>query len=147
MLKKYIVRLSDEERGVCQDVVKRLKGSSEKVKRAQILLKADADGPGWSDTKIAEAFDCRVQTVETLRKRLVIEGFEAALERKRRATPPTPRKLDGAGEAKLIAMRLGKPPAGYGRWSLQLLADELVVLEVVDSICPETVRKTLKKTA
>jgi hypothetical protein len=128
-------------------VVKRLKGTSEKVKRAQILLKADVDGPGWSDTKIAEAFDCRVQTVETLRKRLVIDGFEAALERKRRATPPTPRKLDGVGEAKLIAMRLGKPPAGYGRWSLQLLADELVVLEVVDSICPETVRKTLKKMA
>ena len=147
MNKKYIVRLSDEERGVCQEVVKRLKGTSEKVKRAQILLKADVDGPGWSDAKIAEAFDCRVQTVETLRKRLVVDGFEAALERKRRATPPTPRKLDGVGEAKLIAMRLGKPPAGYGRWSLQLLADELVVLEVVDSICPETVRKTLKKTA
>jgi hypothetical protein len=147
MNKKYIVRLSDEERGVCQEVVKRLKGSSEKVKRAQILLKANVAGPSWSDTKIAAAFDCRVQTVETLRKRLVIDGFEAALERKRRATPPTPRKLDGVGEAKLIAMRLGKPPAGYGRWSLQLLADELVVLEVVDSICPETVRKTLKKTA
>ena len=147
MNKKYIVRLSDEERGVCQEVVKRLKGTSEKVKRAQILLKADVDGPGWSDAKIAEALDCRVQTVETLRKRLVVEGFEAALERKRRATPPTPRKLAGAGEAKLIALRLGKPPAGYGRWSLQLLADELVVLEVVDSICPETVRKTLKKTA
>ena len=147
MNKKYIVRLSDEERSACQDVVKRLKGTSEKVRRAQILLKADVEGPGWSDTKIAEAFDCQVQTVESLRKRLVIEGFEAALERKRRATPPTPRKLDGVGEAKLIAMRLGKPPAGYGRWSLQLLADELVVLEVVDSICPETVRKTLKKTA
>jgi hypothetical protein len=147
MNKKYIVRLSDEERGVCQEVVKRLKGTSEKVKRAQILLKADVDGPGWLDAKIAEAFDCRVQTVETLRKRLVVEGFEAALERKRRATPPTPRKLDGVGEAKLIALRLGKPPAGYGRWSLQLLADELVVLEVVESICPETVRKTLKKTA
>jgi len=145
--KKYIVRLSDEERGACQDVVKRLKGTSEKVRRAQILLKADVEGSGWSDARIAEAFDCRVQTVETLRKRLVIDGFEAALERKRRATPPTPRKLDGAGEAKLIAMRLGQPPAGYGRWSLQLLADQLVVLEVVDSICPETVRKTLKKTA
>ena len=144
---QYCVRLSAEERGDCQEVVKRLKGSSEKVKRAQILLKADADGPAWPDARIAAAFDCRVQTVETLRKRLVIEGFEAALERKRRATPPTPRKLDGAGEAKLIAMRLGKPPAGYGRWSLQLLADELVVLEVVDSIGPETVRKTLKKTA
>jgi hypothetical protein len=146
MNKKYIVRLSDEERGVCQEIVKRLKGTSEKVKRAQILLKADVNGPAWPDAKIAEAFDCRVQTIETLRKRLVTEGFEAAVERKVRATPPTACKLDGQGEAKLIAMRLGKPPAGYGRWSLQLLADELVVLEVVDSICPETVRKTLKKT-
>jgi len=146
MNKKYLVRLSDEERGVCQEIVKRLKGTSEKVKRAQILLKADADGPAWPDAKIAEAFDCRVQTVESVRKRLVTEGFEAAVERKKRATPPTACKLDGEGEAKLIAMRLGKPPAGYGRWSLQLLADQLVVLEVVDSICPETVRKTLKKT-
>ena len=146
MNKKYIVRLSDEERGACQEVVKRLKGTSQKVKRAQILLKADADGPAWPDAKIAEAFDCRVQTVESLRKRLVTEGFEAAVERKVRATPPTACKLDGEGEAKLIAMRLGKPPAGYGRWSLQLLADQLVVLEVVDSICPETVRQTLKKT-
>jgi len=146
MHKKYIVRLSDGERVVCQDVVQRLKGTSEKVKRAQMLLKADADGPAWIDARIAEAFDCRVQTVESLRKRLVTQGFEQALERKRRATSPTPRKLDGVAEAKLIAMRLGKPPAGYGRWSLQLLADELVVLEVVDSICPETVRKTLKKT-
>ena len=147
MNKKYIVRLSDEERAVCQDIVKRLKGSSQKVKRAQILLKADSNGTGWSDAKLAEAFDCRVQTVENLRKCLVTEGFENALERKRRATPPTPCKLDGEGEARLIAMRLGKPPAGYGRWSLQLLADELVALEVVDSICPETIRKTLKKTA
>lgn len=147
MNKKFIVRLSDGERGVCQEIVKRLKGSSEKVKRAQILLKADADGPEWPDAKIAEAFGCRVQTVESLRKRLVTEGFEVAVERQRRATPPTPPKLDGVGEAKLIAMRLGKPPAGYGRWSLRLLADELVVLEVVESICPETVRKTLKKTA
>lgn len=146
MHKKYIVRLSDEERAVCQEVVKRLKGTSEKVRRAQMLLKADADGPAWIDARIAEAFDCRVQTVESLRKRLVTQGFEQALERKRRETSPTPRKLDGVGEAKLIALRLGKPPAGYGRWSLQLLAEELVVLEVVDSICPETVRKTLKKT-
>ena len=146
MNKKYIVRLSDEEREVCQGIVKKLKGSSEKVRRAQILLKADADGPGWPDAKIAEAFGCRVQTVENLRQRLVTEGFEAAVERKQRATPPTPPKLDGVAEAKLIALRLGKPPAGYGRWSLQLLADELVVLEVVESICPETVRKVLKKT-
>jgi hypothetical protein len=147
MNKKYTVRLSDEERGVCQEIVKRLKGTSEKVRRAQILLKADADGPGWSDVKIADAYDCRVQTVETVRKRLVTEGFAFALERKKRAMAPTPHKLDGVAEARLIAMRLGKPPAGYGRWSLQLLADELVALEVVSSICPETVRKTLKKTA
>jgi hypothetical protein len=147
MNKKYTVRLSDEERGRCQEIVKRLKGTSEKVKRAQILLRADADGPGWPDAKIAEAHSCSVRTVEKLRERLVTEGFEAALERKKRAVPPTPCRLDGKAEAKLIALRLGKPPVGYGRWTLQLLADELVALEVVDSICPETVRKTLKKTA
>ena len=147
MNKKYVVRLSDEERGICQEVIKKLKGSSQKARRAQILLKADADGPGWPDTKIAEAFNCRVQTIENLRKRLVSEGFALALDGKTRETPPTPPKLDGEGEAKLIAMRLGKPPAGYGHWTLQLLADELVALEVVDSISHETVRKTLKKMA
>jgi hypothetical protein len=147
MNKRFIVRLSDEERQVCQEVVKKLKGSSQKVRRAQILLKADADGPGWTDTRIAEAFSCRVQTIENLRKRLVTEGFETALHGKQREAPPTPPRLDGQGEAKLIALRLGKPPAGYGRWTLQLLADQLVALEVVDSISIETVRKTLKKTA
>jgi hypothetical protein len=147
MNKKYIVRLSEEERQVCQEVVKKLKGTSQKVRRAQILLKADADGPRWTDARIAEAFSCRVQTVENLRKRLVTEGFELALNGKERITPPTSPLLDGQGEAKLIALRLGKPPAGYGRWSLQLLADALVALEVVDSISHETVRKTLKKTA
>jgi transposase len=146
MNKKYIVRLSEQERGICQQLLKTLNGSSQKVRRAQILLKADADGPGWSDVKIAEAFNCRVQTIENLRKRLVTEGFELALGGKQRPDPPTPCKLDGAAEAKLIAMRLGKPPAGYGHWTLQLLADELVALEVVDSISHETVRKTLKKT-
>ena len=146
MNKKYIVRLSDEERAICQEVIKKLKGSSQKSRRARILLKADADGPAWPDAKVAEAFDCRVQTVENLRKRLVTEGFELALEGKKRQNPPTPAKLDGVGEAKLIALRLGKPPAGYGRWSLQLLADELVALEVVDSISHETVRQALKKT-
>jgi hypothetical protein len=147
MNKKFIVRLSDDERGVCQEVIKKLKGSSQKVRRAQILLKADADGPGWPDSKIADAFNCRVQTIENLRKRLVLDGFELALNGKKRQEPPTPCKLDGEAEAKLIAMRLGKPPAGYGHWTLQLLADELVTLEVVDSISHETVRKTLKKTA
>jgi hypothetical protein len=147
MNKKYIVRLSEEERGVCQDVVKNLKGSSQKARRARILLQADADGPGWPDAKIAAAYHCRVQTIENVRKRLVTEGFALALEGMKRPEPPTPAKLDGAAEAQLIAMRLGKPPAGYGHWTLQLLADELVALEVVDSISHETVRKTLKKTA
>jgi hypothetical protein len=147
MYKKYVVRLSDEERGICQEVIKKLKVSSQKARRAQILLKADADGPGWPDTKIAEAYNCRVQTIENVRKRLVTEGFELALEGKKRQEPPAPCKLDGEAQAKLIAMRLGKPPAGYGHWTLQLLADELVALEVVDSISHETVRKTLKKMA
>jgi hypothetical protein len=147
MNKKFIVRLSDEERRMCQEIVKKLKGSSQKVRRAQILLKADAAGPNWTDRRIADAFNCRVQTIENLRKRLVTGGFELALEGKKREEPPTPPKLDGEAEAKLIAMRLGKPPAGYGHWTLNLLADELVALEIVDSISPETVRKVLKKTA
>lgn len=147
MNKKYIVRLSEQERQACIEVIKKLKGSSQKVRRAQLLLKADADGPAWPDGRIADAFNCRVQTIENLRKRLVIEGFAPALEGKKRETPPTPPRLDGQGEAKLIAMRLGTPPAGYGRWTLRLLADELVALEVVASISLETVRKTLKKTA
>lgn len=147
MNKKFIVRLSEEERIVCRDIIKKLKGSSQKVRRAQILLKADAEGPAWSDAKIAEAFDCRVQTIENVRKRLVVDGFEHSLERAKRADPPTACKLDGEAEAKLIAMRLGKPPAGYGHWTLHLLADEMVALEMVDSISHETVRQVLKKTA
>ena len=147
MNKKYVVRLSDEERGVCQEIVKNLKGSSQKFRRAQILLKADADGPEWTDAKIADAFQCRVQTVENLRKCVVVESFGLALDGKKRAESPTPCKLDGEVEAKLIAMRLGRPPTGYGHWTLRLLADEMVALEIVDSIRHETVRKTLKKTA
>src|ERR1700676_4084902 len=146
MNKKFIVRLSNEERGVCEEIIKKLKGSSQKFRRAQILLKADADGPAGTEARIAEAFNCRVQTIENLRKRLVTEGFELALEGKKRQEPPTPCKLDGEAEAKLIAMRLGRPPAGFGHWTLQLLADEMVALEVVDSISHETVRKVLKKT-
>ncbi len=145
--KKYVVRLSDEERAVCEATVKNEKGKSERLRRAVILLKADLDGPSWKDEKISEAVGCRIRTVENVRRELVQEGFEAALVRKKRTTSPTPKLLDGAAEAKLIALRLGKPPAGYGHWTLRLLADQLVELEVVDSICPETVRQTPKKTA
>lgn len=146
MHKKYIVRLTEAERSTLEEVIKKLKGTSQKVRRAHIFLKADADGPAWTDARISEAFDCRVQTIEKLRKRLVTEGFDLALNGKKRPSPPTEPLLDGQGQAKLISMRLGKPPAGYGRWTLKLLADELVALEVVESISYETVRRTLKKT-
>jgi len=89
------------------------------LRRAQILLKADVEGPGWNDEKISEAIGCRIRTIEKLRMQFVLEGFEAVLVRKKRETSPTPRLLDGAGEAKLVAMRLGKPPAGFGHWTLR----------------------------
>ena len=147
MKKKYIVRLTEEERAICDATIKKEKGKSEKLRRATILLKADADGPAWDDAKISEAIGCRRQTVENVRQAFVLEGFEAALIRKKRATAPTPKLLDGAAEAKLIATRLGKPPAGFGHWTLRLLADQMVELEIVESISPETVRQTLKKMA
>ena len=147
MVKKYIVRLSEEERSLLRDIVKKLKGTSQKVRRANILLKADVDGPNWSDAKIAEALSCRTRTIENVRRRLVTEGLDAVLNRKKRETPPRPKILDGKQEAKIIALRLGKPPAGFANWSLRLLAEQIVELEIVDSISHATVRRTLKKTA
>jgi biotin operon repressor len=143
---KYIVRLSDEERQTLETIVNKFKGTAEKVKRALVLLKADADGPNWTNEKIHELTGVSVQAIINLRKRLVLEGFEVAIERQKRRLPPIPKKLDGLQEAKIIATRCGSPPEGFGQWSLRLLADQSVVLEIVDSICPETVRKTLKKT-
>lgn len=147
MEKRYIVRLSLEERTELESIVKKLKGSPQKVKRAQILLKADIEGPNWSDEKISKAFDCRRQTVEDIRKRLVVEGFEIAVNGKKPATPPRARLLSGEEEAQLIAMRLGSPPAGYGSWTLQLLKDEMIRLEMVETISHETIRGILKKMA
>ena len=146
MVKKYVTRLSDEERSLLRDIVKKLKGTSQKVRRANILLKADSDGPNWSDAKIAEALSCRVQTVENTRRRLVTEGFDAVLHRKKRAIPPRPKILDGKQEAEIIALRLGEPPTGFANWTLRLLADQIVELGITDSISYETVRRTLKKT-
>ena len=128
------------------DVVKKLPGSSQQVQRAQLILKTDVEGPAWADAKIADAVHCRVQTIEHLRKRVVTEGFEAGLAGTKRQAPPTPPKLEGQGQAKLMALRLGRPPSGSGRWPLRVLANPLVQLEVVDSICPETGRQPLKKT-
>jgi hypothetical protein len=117
-MNKYIVRLTNEERAICEAPIKDAKGRSEKVRRATILLRADAGGLAWDDAKIREAVGCRTRTVENVRQAFVLEGFEGALVRKQRATSPTPKLLAGAAEAKLIAMRLGKPPAGFGHWTL-----------------------------
>ena len=145
MQKKYVVRLTDEERSLLQQVVKKLKGSGQKVRRAQILLKADANGPQWTDQQIAEAFSCRTQTIEGIRQRLVERGFQETLDGAQRAQPPTPKLLDGEQEARLIATRLGPPPKGYANWTLRLLARKVVELEIVASVSHETVRRTLKK--
>ena len=146
MLKKYVVRLTDAEREALSQVVAKFKGTSQKIRRAQVLLKADADGPGWTDTRIADAFGCRTKTVENIRERLVTRGFEVTLEGKMRSKPPRPKLLDGKQEAKVIAMRLGSPPPGFSNWTLRLLAEQVVALEIVESISYETVRRTLKKT-
>jgi len=145
MRKEYIVRLSESERETLESITKKLSGNSQKVRRANILLMADVDGPGWEDTQIAEAYSCRRQTVENVRKRLVTKGFEEALNGKVRKDPPRQKKLDGRQEADIIALRLGKPPKGYASWSLRLLARRIVQLEIVDSVSHETVRTTLKK--
>ena len=145
--KKYVVRLTDTEREMLQQIVGKFNGSSQKVRRCQVLLKADADGPDWTDAKIAEAFGCRTQTVENIRERFVTQGFELTLNGQPRLKPPREKLLDGEQEAKLIAMRLGAPPPGFSNWSLRLLADQVVALEIVESISYETVRRTLKKTA
>ena len=147
MPKKYIVKLSQEERETCEEAVAKLAGSSQKARRARILLQVDADGPGWTDSLVAEAYGCRVRTVQNVRKRCVLEGFELALEGRKREAPPVPKRLDGKQEAQVIALRPGPPPKGYANWSLRLLAGKVVELGIVDSISYETVRRTLKKTA
>ena len=146
MGKLYIVRLTDQERDELESVVKKLKGTGQKVRRAQILLKADADGPNWTDRRIAEAFSCRTRTVERLRERFVECGFEETLHRFERAQPPVEKLLSGDQEARIIATRLGSPPKGYANWTLRLLARKVVELKIVDSVSHETVRRTLKKT-
>lgn len=144
MQKKYLVRLDAPERLTLSEVVRKFAGSSQKVRRAQVLLKADASGPAWTDARIADAFGCRTKTVENIRERFVTQGFELTLNGPPKK--PRPKLLDGKQEAKVIAMRLGPPPKGYANWSLRLLAEKVVELEIVESISHETVRQTLKKT-
>jgi Homeodomain-like domain len=147
MNKKYLVRLTDQERDELAAVIKKFKGTSQKVRRAQILSKADADGPNWIDHRIAEAFGCRTRTVEKLRQRLVENGFRETLDGVKRPLPPVEKLLSGDQEARIIATRLGSPPPGYANWTLRLLARKVVELGIVESVSYETVRRTLKKTA
>jgi transposase len=147
MTKKYIVRLEPREREDLHKLVSKGKGAARKLTHARILLKADdSEGrPGWTDERIAEALGVTRQTVEHVRQRCVEQGLEAALERKKREHGPTLPILDGAKEAKLVAICCSKPPPGRRRWTLHLLADRLVELNIVESISPDTVRRALKK--
>lgn len=146
MNKKYIVRLTAKERRILHEVIRKLNGTSQKVRRAQMLLKSDAAGPAWTDEEIAEAFDSRTRTMEKLRERFVTEGFEQTRHGKPREKPPTAKILGGKQEAQVIALRLGPPPQGYAHWTLRLLSRKVVELEIAEAISHETVRRTLKKT-
>ncbi len=149
MAKHYIVRLTNEERNQLGQLLARKRLAAQKRRRAQILMKADAGpaGPAWVDTRIAEAFDVSVVTVENVRKRCVLDGLDRAIQRKRQCRPSRQVVLDGEKEARLVALCCSEVPPGRGRWTLRMLADKLVELKIVDSISHETVRQTLKKTS
>ncbi len=146
MNKKYIVRLTDSERGVLEGLVNTGKAAARTLTHARILLKADCgpDGPAWTDPMISAALDVSIPTIERVRRTLVLDGFDAALQRK--PPPPRQRKLDGRQEAHLIALACSPAPEGHKRWTLRLLADKLVELEELDGLAPETVRQMLIKT-
>jgi transposase len=148
-MKRYKVTLEAEERQRLQDLIAAGKAAARKLTHARILLKADAadGGPAWLDGRIAEALEVSTDTVERVRRRFVEQGLDAALDRKQRERPPREIKLDGRAEARLIALACSPPPLGRAVWTMQLLADKLVELEVVESISDETVRLALKKTS
>jgi hypothetical protein len=144
-MKKYIVTLSEEERQQLRALVKKGRAAARTRLHAQILLHADTEEGGWTDEAIGHALDVHPTTVANVRQRCVEEGVEAALQRRRRRIRHH-RKLDGKQEAHLIALACSNPPDGQARWSLRLLADHLVELQIVDTISYETVRQVLKKT-
>jgi hypothetical protein len=146
-VEKYVVRLTAEERAELEALTRQRKIAADKQLRAKLLLHADEGGfgPGWQDQQLIEAFGASRSKIMRLRRQLVLEGLQAALSR-RTSTQPRRRKLDGDQEARLVAVACSAPPAGRAKWTLQLLADQLVALKVVDSISRDCVRKTLKKT-
>ena len=145
--KRYIVTLTVEEREQLHGLVSKGKAAAYKQRHARVLLKADQGPKGehWTDAQISRALDVGSSTIERLRQRFVEEGLEACLQRKAQKNRKA-KKFDGAAEARLSAVACSAPPVGRERWTLKLLADEMVALEIVDSVCCETVRKTLKKT-
>jgi len=147
-MKKYIVRLTQEERNTLKKLLTSGRGSGRMFTRVRILLKADEseDGPAWPDEKISDAFDVTVQTIEKVRKQLVEEGFDAVLSRRQYRQKVSRKKIDGDVEAHLVALCCSEPPKGRARWTLRLLADKVVELGYVDNISYEAVRQTLKKT-
>ncbi len=146
MNKKYIVELTSEERSKLKAMVKKGKTAAYKIKHAHILRKADEgpEGAGWKDSEIAKAFHCHITTVENVRRRLVEHGLDTAIERAKHKAY-RPRTLDGRAEAQLVAMACSETPQGRNKWTLRLLADKIVELEIVDSISYGTVRNVLKK--
>jgi transposase len=148
-MKRYKVTLTDDERQRLQTLLASGKAAARRLTHARILLKADAapGGPAWIDQRIVEALDVGVSTVERVRRRFVEEGLEAALGHKPPQRPPRQPKLDGRAEARLIALACSAPPEGRKEWTMRLLADRLVELEIVDAISDETVRRVLKKTS
>jgi len=146
--KKYVVKLAVQERDELERVVRMGKAAGWKRQRAQALLKCDqgSAGPAWTDERVAEAYGCTTRSLESWRKQAVERGPLALLERKAQVRPPITPRLDGEKEARLVALACSKAPAGHTRWTLRLLAERLVALEVVDSICHETIRRALKKT-
>jgi len=147
-VKKYVVRLSAEERDQLNDLIRSGKRSAQLLTKARILLKADVSdaGEGWSDSAIAGALDTSIANIERTRRRLVEEGFEAVLTRKYNPNSAPPRIFDGVAEAKLIALTLSPAPQGYARWSLRLLEEKVVELNIVVKTSDNTIGRTLKKT-
>jgi transposase len=148
MHKRYVVKLDKHERNELSQLVKKEGIAAKKRTHAQVLLLADGGkrGPGWKDTAVAEACQVTVQTVENIRKRLVLEGLEAALQRKKQVRPSRQKILDGENEARVVATCCGSAPKGHARWTLRLLTERIVELQIVEAVSHETVRRCLKKT-
>lgn len=146
--KKFVVEFEPAERALLKDLISKGKTSAKAILKARILLKADQSehGEGWSDEKICAALDTNLSMVTRVRAKLVTEGLEAVLMRKKRLTPPIQPIFDGKKQAQLTALACSEPPAGHARWSLRLLADKVVELEIVEKAHFNTVGRALKKT-